>query len=369
MPKRWYIRGDTLWARVTIEGQEYRESLRRKASRTPEHVRDRVADEWAERIRAEVRGDAATRTFDEIGAFFVTERLPELRPRGAERYRLSLRNLLPHFEGKPLVEIDAPALRAFETARRADGVTSGTIRRDLQCLSAAIEFFGIAHDMEMDNPARRYLRRRAKQKALVEAPPRRRYLSHAEEARLLAVARAREAKDKRLRGLADAIAFAIDTGLRLDEQFSLRWPDVNMRTKRVTVRAEVAKSGKERVVPLLPRSAQILAQMPRRLRPAEDGDWVWGRADGERYPNRTKAFGSALTATGLKGVRWHDLRRTCGCRRLQDMGWSHAQVQKLLGHASVTTTEQIYAFLEVEHLEDDGTKSGTGTTDSESADA
>lgn len=58
-----------------------------------------------------------------------------------------------------------------------------------------------------------------------------------------------------------------------------------------------------------------------------------------------------MAAAGLKDVRWHDLRRTCGCRRIQDHGWKLEEVKALLGHSSVVVTEKIYAFLRVEDLE------------------
>jgi integrase/recombinase XerD len=50
-------------------------------------------------------------------------------------------------------------------------------------------------------------------------------------------------------------------------------------------------------------------------------------------------------------VEWHDLRRTCGCRLLQDKGFTMVQVSKWLGHASVRVTEKHYAFLYVDDLE------------------
>lgn len=351
MPSNVYDRGGIWWARVTIEGQEYRRSLGLKSARTARAVAEKAAAEWVDGLRAEIRGDAATRTFDAIAEFFILERLPELRPRGAERYRTSLRNLVPHFEGRALGEIDTEALRAFEKARRADRVSSGTIRRDLMCLSAAIRFYADEHDLDVPDVVGRYMRRRARQRALVEADPRTRYLTHDEEARLFATIHLREAKDARLRGLADAVRFAIDTGLRQAEQFGMRWADVDLARKRVRVTDETGKGGKGRVVPLLGASAEILARMPRRLRVAQGEDWIWTRPDGRPYPNRRKAFENAVETAGIADFTWHDLRTTCGCRRLQDDRWSKEQVQLLLGHASVTTTERHYAFLEVDQLE------------------
>jgi len=45
------------------------------------------------------------------------------------------------------------------------------------------------------------------------------------------------------------------------------------------------------------------------------------------------------------------MARTCGCRLIQDKGFSLLQVSKWLGHSSVKVTEKHYAFLFVDHLE------------------
>lgn len=353
MAKNCYKRGNTWWARAIIKGQEYRESLDLPTARTTRTVAEAAAAEWLDKLKAELRGDAPTRTFDEIAMHFLTERLPEISPRGAQRYRVSMRALVPFFEGVPLGDISAEKLRGFEKARRADGVTASTIRRDMQCLSSAITFFCDHFDLDINNPVQRYLRRRAQQGALREAPPRQRYLSHDEEVSLLASIRERHKRNPKLLHMAEAVEFAIDTGLRLEEQFSMKWSAVDTSRGRVTV---VGKGGRERVVPLLPRAARILAQLPRHLH----SPWIWAKPNGDRYKDRHDGFKNACKKAGLKDVRWHDLRRTCGCRRLQDHGWSTEQVRDLLGHSSVITTERHYAFLEIENLEGHGTESGTG---------
>jgi integrase len=65
----------------------------------------------------------------------------------------------------------------------------------------------------------------------------------------------------------------------------------------------------------------------------------------------------------VEDVRWHDFRRTAGCRWLQRDGRSMEEVSLLLGHSSVTVTEKIYAFLDAEAVAS-RTFPGTGTADS-----
>ena len=58
----------------------------------------------------------------------------------------------------------------------------------------------------------------------------------------------------------------------------------------------------------------------------------------------------AARRAGINDLIWHDLRRTCGCRLLQDYGASMKEVCDWLGHSSVLVTEQRYAFLRVDDL-------------------
>jgi integrase len=45
-------------------------------------------------------------------------------------------------------------------------------------------------------------------------------------------------------------------------------------------------------------------------------------------------------------VNWHDLRRTAGCRWLQDYRKSIGEVSVMLGHSSIVVTEKHYAFFD-----------------------
>jgi integrase len=277
--------------------------------------------------------------------------LTTLKPRGAERYLVSLKSLAVHFDGKTLDQIKSAALSEFETARRTEGVSAGTIRRDLACLSSILTS---ATDWEWiddgSNPVPSYLRRRAK-RGLKEAPPLTRYLTEAEEGRLL---------DHATPVVRAGITLAIDTGLRRDELFGLRWWQVDLARGTIATTTRT-KSGRARRVPLPDRSAQILAQLPRSI----SSDFVFVNPDtGTRYLQLNKGFKAAMRRAGITQLRWHDLRRTAGCRWLQRDGKSMEEVSILLGHSSVLVTEARYAFLEGEAVAESlsgRTKTGTGT--------
>lgn len=194
-------------------------------------------------------------------------------------------------------------------------------------------------------------------------PPRRQdaleYLS-AEQARaLLAVTAARAAAGgvaERL--LYTCVHFAQHTGLRKGELFGLRWPDLDLDTRRLTIARSFAttpKSGKPRhlrlpdaVVPLLtqwqkecPRTAQGLV-FPRRFR---DGTWGMVRGTSE-----VLGLPALLAAAGCPKVArpWHTLRHTFASHYIMQ-GGSLLALQKILGHSDIKMT-LIYSHLAPDFL-------------------
>jgi integrase len=339
----------TWWGRAQRENRQYRRSLKK----TDRAIADRRFRQWLADLDAIAWGDKPRRSFEEASERFFREHLPTLKPRGAERYVVSLKRLAVHFDGKTLDQIRSAELSAFETARRTEGVSASTIRRDLQCLSSILTS---CEDWEwIDdgvNPVPSYLRRRAK-RGLKEAPPRTRYLTEQEEVELLEHATA---------VVHAGITLAIDTGLRREELFALRWPQVDLLRGTIATTTRT-KSGRARKVPLPGRSSQILAHLPRSI----SSDFVLVNPDtGTRYVQLNKGFKAAMRRAGIKDLRWHDLRRTAGCRWLQRDGKSMEEVSILLGHSSVLVTEARYAFLEGEAVAESlsgRTKAVTGTAD------
>lgn len=344
-----YRRGRTYWARAQRKGREHRRSLKT----TNRKIAGERLRAWLDELDAIAWGDKPRYTFDEAAARFIREHLTTLKPSAAKRYGVSLKNLALHFGGKPLDRIKKAELSEFETKRRADGVTAGTIRRDLACLSSLLTS---AEDWEWiddgANPVRAYLRRRAK-RGLKEAPARTRYLTEPEEARLLASA----SLEPR-----NAMTMAIDTGLRREELFGLKWSQIDMDRGLIDTGTKT-KSGQTRKVPVPARSRTILGTLARLL----DCPYVLiNQETGTRYTQMSKGLKAAARRGSIVDLRWHDLRRTAGCRWLQRDRKSLDEVSDLLGHSSVVVTEKAYAFLNMEMVAESlasRTKPGTGTAD------
>jgi len=145
-----------------------------------------------------------------------------------------------------------------------------------------------------------------------------------------------------------AFAFAIDTGLRDEEIFTLRWAAVTLGSRpQVRVAANVAKSGRMRDVPIFPRSVELLKRLPR----SPHSDLVFWHRDGRRYSQMYTPLQRRCKEIGINDApSFHDLRRTCGVRLLRDHGMTMVQVSLWLGHSGIRVTEKVYSFLSVDDL-------------------
>lgn len=165
-----------------------------------------------------------------------------------------------------------------------------------------------------------------------------------------------------------AARFAVLTGLRQGEQWSLRLRDVVVDgdTPHVVVRFggpnRPPKNGKIRTVPLLPEAVAVtraaLEEMPRYLgRHTNEHGLLWPAERGGRRQSGKppRSWESMLAGAGIvaerrhdgRPVRWHDLRHTCASSLVAGWWgrrWSLDEVRALLGHSSPTVTAR-YAHM------------------------
>jgi integrase/recombinase XerD len=348
-----YRRGETYWGQLKRDGKRFRKSLE-TTSKTV--AQERLAA-WLVELKGQKWGDKPRHAFADAAERFVSEHCNNVAPSSKRRYVVSLLALADSFDGMMLDEITKSKLLEFEQKRRGEGLSLSTVRRDLRCLSVMFSCCGDWEWWDDENPVSKFLRERRRRGGLKEADGHTRYLSHDEESRLLAAAAThRDHFEKSGRAypmLWAAIVVAIDTGLRDHEQLGLLWPQVDFDRRQVTVKG---KGGKTRTVPLLPRTMDVLRNMPRHPKTEyvfwhEDANKRTGVVKVGRYNRLYRPLQTACKKAAItEHVQWHDLRRTCGCRLLQDRRLSMAEVSLWLGHASVKTTEQHYAFLNVAQL-------------------
>lgn len=124
-------------------------------------------------------------------------------------------------------------------------------------------------------------------------------------------------------------------GLRRTEVAMLRWSDVDLDERVLFVRTEAAKGGIERSVAIHQRVVDDLAMTPRSLRRGA----VAGHKDGRCLSHTSigKVFERWLDDLGLR-INAHRLRHTCATQMLAS-GASLREIQQVLGHADIRTTE------------------------------
>lgn len=345
MPRNLKLRGGVWWLRKRVQGKDVEQSLETGNLGAAKDRRDELLGKLREQGATRFR-ESRRHTFNDAAERFGREHYPTIKHKSRLRYNVSISNLLEIFDKAILSEIGSARLVEFEQHRRRQGVSAPTIRRDLACLSV---IFSKARAWEwvQHNPVEPFLWDNSTS-GLKESNPRTRFLSHEEEIEVLTYAPPKSVK---------AVTFAIDTGMRKEEQLALLWADVDLRAKEALVRAATSKNSRDRWVPLLPRTLELLKDM-HRVRDTRS-PYVFTTDEGARYSPGSptlwealqKAVRRANKARAVAGRQpiehseWHDLRRTCGCRLLQDLRLSMEEVSLWLGHSSIKVTERHYAFL------------------------
>lgn len=269
-------------------------------------------------------------------AAFVDERyMPFVK--GYKRSWMSdgsyLRNhLLPRFGKKHLDEITKHDVIAFHHGERAAGYAPGTCNRCLILLRYICNL-AIRWDIPgmTQNPTKGV-------PLFEENNKRERYISKEEAQRLYAALL--ESDNPMLRYI---VPLLILTGARKREVLDARWEDFDL--DRRSWRIPITKTGKARHVPLSDGVLHVLASVPHFL----DCPFVVPNPKTLRpYVSVFYSWNTARKAAGMPEVRMHDLRHSFASF-LINAGRSLYEVQKILGHTQIRTTQR-YAHLSQETL-------------------
>jgi site-specific recombinase XerD len=133
------------------------------------------------------------------------------------------------------------------------------------------------------------------------------------------------------------LVLALNTGIRLGEQYNLHWPDVSFT--RFTLTIPRSKNGAMRHVSLNQAAFHALEALQAR---ANGSEFVCGGANTPR-----RWFDPAVKAADLGGFTWHCLRHTFASRLVMK-GENLRTVQELMGHKTIAMTVR-YAHLTPDH--------------------
>lgn len=298
-------------------------------------------------------GAQAVRLF--LAAWLSDVAAPRVRPGTLAFYRRHLEYAVTHIGNRRLDALSAAHIQRMLTALQRDGLSAQSVAHVLSVLRNAL------------NTAVKWKFVRENVAALCD-PPRRqatpkRALSPEQVATLLAAAEGHR--------LAALYHVALRLGLRRGELLGLRWADLDWASgtlaitqqvidqpdaagiRRTTITPYLKTSSSRRTLPLTPTMLQRLRTHWGQQQTERELLGVEWREHGLIFPSErgtplqpnnlsAKHFKRLLLRAGLPtNIRFHDLRHTA----LSDLAaYGEAKtVQALAGHASITTTMDLYA--------------------------
>ena len=313
----WQRKPGEWWIRYTdAQGRYRREKAGTKQNAIDLYKIRKVQALTGKKLPEKLR--RATVTFAEIAKDALAYSKAHKLSYEHDEYRMEV--LLRWFREYPAEGITAQEIeRRFEkeewspaTANRYRALLSLTYR------------LAIRNGKAKENPARQVKHR-------LEDNARVRFLSPEEETAL------RTAIEAGCPGRSPELTLSLNTGLRMSEQYRLRWQDVSLNRRILTVPR--SKNGAARHVPLNQAALGAL----KALREKGNGsEFVCG---GAKKPRQW--FEPAVKASGLKNFSWHCLRHTFASRLVM-AGVDIRTVQELMGHKTISMTVR-YAHLAPQH--------------------
>lgn len=140
-----------------------------------------------------------------------------------------------------------------------------------------------------------------------------------------------------------ALDVALNSGMRLSEQFSLTWEAIDFGRKEIVL--DETKNGSSRHIPMNStceaafRSLVVAGQKP--------ADRVFSSRHGKAINTPRKWFEASAEEAGITDLTWHSLRHTF-CSRLAMAGVDIRTIAQLAGHKTLAMAMR-YSHLSPSH--------------------
>lgn len=159
------------------------------------------------------------------------------------------------------------------------------------------------------------------------------------------------------------VVIGFHTGMRLDEIVNLRWKNVDLNGRIITVGDEefTTKGRNQRFIPMTEEAYKALLRVKSEERRVQSKNtynlhsiingFVFCKSDGEKFTGDyfSRRFKRACRNAGIdKSIHFHTLRHSFASN-LAQKGVPLYTIKELLGHASISTTE-IYSHLNMDCL-------------------
>jgi integrase len=255
------------------------------------------------------------------------------RPRGIGTYRDIFLRFVTFAGDVPVTAYTARLIKQYRRDLTERGLQASTVRHTLTVLRSFGAFL-VEEGYLAENVALKVAHPKV-------SPPDPDPLQREQIATLLAVLdRPHKSHKYTWRRNRRAVCLMLYAGLRLAEAAGLEWRDIDLSRRTLTIRREVAKGGRPRVLPICDELAAELSAAARR-------DLSWAVVDhGDRLDKQGEPLGLKSLAhlferrlPCLLGfpIHAHQLRKTFATE-LYLRGEDLVTIQRLLGHADPKTT-------------------------------
>jgi integrase len=132
--------------------------------------------------------------------------------------------------------------------------------------------------------------------------------------------------------LKSIIQIALLTGLRLNSIRTLKWNCVDFSFNMITIESTYSKNKRTHSIPLNTTVSTVLQEAKLKC---GNSQYVFPGAMKMVKSGIGNQFRRLCAKLGIHGLRFHDLRHTCGTR-LSELGCDVATISKVLWHSSIT---------------------------------
>jgi integrase len=356
-----YRRGRIWWYQFEFQGSLIRESTglsNKEAARDAETKRKASLKESRAGITKRARVPIVTAAAE----LWLKAKRPDWSSKTFVIESTNLGHLLPVFGKRLLSDIHAEDVGGYRADRLNLGASPKTVSLELGTLRALLRFY----DLDSTWAA---IKKKIK---LAKAEKMGRVISTDEESTLLS-----ECRNSRSRSLYVAVVVALQGCLRYSEIRQLRWRQVDLGRRVITVGKAKSEAGEGRAIPMSRFLYETLTVWAATFPKRKLSDFVF---PSEKYGQNGSVYAIDVTRPigtwkyGWSDVRkrsgvacrFHDLRHT-GCTRMIDagvphpvvaeiMGWSTStairMIKDVYGHISLATRkraiEQVEAFMQAE---------------------
>lgn len=241
---------------------------------------------------------------------------------------------------KSFTEVEKDHVNDYKGYMNEEGFSASTVSRALSAVRSLLQHLISLGEMD-HNPAREI----HNDKSFKTTPV---VLTNNEIERLLSQPSGKDAKSIRDRAMMELL---YATGIKASELIEMNVTDVNIQLSFV----KCAKGGKERIIPLYPLAVKNLAEYINGARKllilTPDEPALFVNVSGERMTRQglwkiLKTYASE--AQILTAITPHTLRHSFAAHLLQNGADIH-EIQEILGHSDISSTQRYAQYLKVYH--------------------